>query len=199
MLKIFTMNVSGIDTSDNSVYEKLSEKRREKVDKIKNECSKKQSIGAELLLNTAVSEEMGKIKTPVLWDCGEYGKPYLTDYPDLHISIAHSGDYAVCALSDTEIGVDIQYMRDFNDSVMRRCFTSSETETVKNAADKKSEFYKLWVRKESFAKAVGKGLMLPLGEIPVTDDKITYDGKRYLLINQNFSDKMYKLCVCKCI
>ena len=199
MLKIYTMNVSGIDTADEGIYESLSERRREKVKKLKNERAKKQSIGAELLLITAVSEETGKKEAPVKWDCGEFGNPYLADYPDIHINIAHSGDYAVCAVSDTEIGTDIQYMREFNEAVMRRCFTAEETELVKSAADKKDAFYDLWVRKESFAKAVGRGLLLPLNEISVINDRITYDGNDYSFIKQDFNDKMYKLCLCKCI
>lgn len=197
MLKIYTMNVSGIDTADAEVYEKLSKKRIEKVLKIKNESAKRQSIGAELLLNTAVAAETGA-EFPFKWETGKYGKPYLVDYPDLHINLAHSKDYAVCAVSDTEIGVDIQYMRDFNEAVMRRCFTAEETAIVKSSENKKSAFYDLWVRKESFAKAVGKGLLLPMNEISVINDSIFYEEKEYLFIKQDFADEKYKFSLCKC-
>lgn len=197
MLKFYIMNVSGIDTEDAELYKSLSKKRLEKVLKIKNESAKKQSVGAELLLNKAVSEENGA-KVPVRWECGKFGKPYLVDYPNLHINLAHSKDYAVCAVSDTEIGVDIQYMRDFNESVMRRCFTAEETEYVRSAADVRSAFYNFWVRKESFAKAVGRGLLLPLNEISVINDSVIYEEKEYLFINQPFEDEKYKFCLCKC-
>lgn len=197
MLKIYAMNISGIDTEDGELYEKLSENRRRKVLKLKNESAKKQSLGATLLLNTAMAEENGA-KPPLEVSYGEFGKPYLTDYPGIHINIAHSGEYAVCAVSDTEIGVDIQYMRDFNEAVMRRCFTEKEIKTVKSAEDQKGAFYDLWVRKESFAKAVGKGLYLPLREISVIDDRIIYENKEYLFIKQDFCDDMYKYCLCKC-
>lgn len=36
------------------------------------------------------------------------GKPYLPQYPALHISVSHSGSWFVCAVSSQPVGVDLQ-------------------------------------------------------------------------------------------
>ena len=39
---------------------------------------------------------------------GEHGKPFFQRHPEIHFNISHSGDLVVCAVSDFEIGIDIQ-------------------------------------------------------------------------------------------
>lgn len=190
MLEIYTMSVNEVNFSD--IRGKLSQKRARKLDKIKSESARRQSIAAELVLNRAVGETFPDIKTPVVWDYDEYGKPYLTEYPEVYINISHSGDYAVCAVSDTPVGVDIQLMRECNLNIAKRYLTAEELEYVNGI---KERFYDVWVRKESFSKAVGKGLRLPLKTICVLNDTVCYENKTYKLqMCETYSD--YKMCVC---
>lgn len=190
MLNIYTMNVNEIDFSD--LEGKLSQKRKERLQRIKTEEARLQSIAAELVLNRAVEENFPDIKTPVIWDYDQYGKPYLKDYPDIFINISHSGEYAVCAISSAPVGVDIQFMRECNLKVADRYFTAEEMEYVKDIAER---FYNIWVRKESFSKAVGRGLQLPLKTISVLEDDVFYENKKYKLQMCDIENG-YKMCVC---
>ena len=75
----------------------------------------------------------------------EKGKPYLDkDY----ISISHSGEYVVVAISDFNIGVDIQKIE------YREKVVSLFSEEV---TDEKM-FTRLWTLKESYGKYLGIGL-----------------------------------------
>ena len=189
MLNVYIMNINEVDLSK---PHKISSIRAEKVAKLKKEEMKKQSVAAELLINKGMEELFPDIETPVIWEYDKYGKPYLLNYPDVYMNVSHSGEYAVCAFADTPVGIDIQYMRDVNLNVIDRYFTNEESEYIKSYTEK---FYELWVKKESFSKAVGKGLQLPLKEISVLEDTVLYNGDVYKF-KPHYADKEYKMCIC---
>ena len=102
------------------------------------------------------------------------GKPYLKDYPGVQFNLSHSGGWGVCALSKTAVGVDVEMVRPLRQQVAKRFFTPVEQEWLsKRPAE---EFFRLWTRKESFTKALGKGLTLPLDSFSVLDDVLFRDG-----------------------
>lgn len=81
-----------------------------------------------------------------------HGKPFLAEYPQLHFSISHSGEWAVCVLDEAPVGVDIERIRPINTRrLAKRCFGLSEAMTP-------CEFFDRWTRQESFLKATGIGL-----------------------------------------
>lgn len=190
MIKVYAMNVSGIDISDKALLKKMSPKRMDKLERLKPEKSKRQSIGAELLLNYALKKELN-VKTPVIWDTDENGKLFIPDCT-LNVNLSHSGNYAVCAVSDMQVGVDIQKMDKANMALAQRFFTSEECEFIKTNDD----FYDIWVKKESLIKAVGKGLAIPLSSFSVLGSAAEFKGKIYTFKKYTVCDKEYKLCVC---
>ncbi len=104
------------------------------------------------------------------------GKPYVSEYPDFHFSISHSGDYVVCAFADTEIGCDIQEERTGNDyeRIASRYYTDSENmilNSIKNADQKMHTFYRIWSAKEAYMKFTGLGIREGLTTFSVDPDK----------------------------
>ena len=190
MLDVYTMNVNDIDLSKNW---EISPKRAEKTARLKHDNMKKQSIAADVLINRGMKEKFPNIKTPVIWDYDQYGKPYFTDFPEIYMNISHSGDYTVCVLSDSPVGIDIQHIREVGQNVLKRYFTDEEQEYVGSDIER---FYELWVRKESFSKAVGRGLQLPLKGISVLDDTVFYENTVYEFTVCDI-DKDYKMCISK--
>ena len=81
----------------------------------------------------------------------ENGRPVL-DF--CFISISHSGDYAVCAVADLPVGVDIESMGGFKKREKYMLFTPIESEYI-NRKDSEDRFYTLWTRKEAYIKAKG--------------------------------------------
>ncbi len=190
-MKIYSMNVRAINPSDEKWYRHLSEKRIEKVNRLKKDIHKSQSIGAELLLRRALCE-----KGTVKWDTDENGKLYLTERGDIYVNLSHSGDYAVCAVNDKPVGVDIQKCRKCDIKIADRFFTEKETEYIKNSVDMDDAFFEVWTKKESFVKAVGAGLSMPLNSFSVQGDEITYEGKTYRFTQHRVKDDGYKLFSC---
>ena len=78
-------------------------------------------------------------------------------------------------------------------NVLKRYFTDEEQEYVGSDIER---FYELWVRKESFSKAVGRGLQLPLKGISVLDDTVVYENTVYEFTVCDI-DKDYKMCISK--
>lgn len=194
-MRVYAMNVSGIDPENRKWYKYLSEKRLAKVERLKKTKQKSQSIGAELLLRYAVGQITGKVSN-VKWDTDENGKPYLTEHDGIYVNLSHSGDYAVCAVSDVPVGVDIQHCRECDMKMAKRFFTVEEAEFINKSTDRNSAFFEIWTKKESFVKAVGKGLAIPLNSFSVLTDRIEYDGAVYRFKEYSVSQSGYKLFVC---
>lgn len=93
---------------------------------------------------------------------GSKGKPYILHVP-WHYNLSHSGDYVALAMSDTPVGIDIQQMRSYRDSMVKRFFSAEETAAYENLSsqstrEQKLLFYTLWCRKEAYGKLLGSGL-----------------------------------------
>ena len=117
----------------------------------------------------------------------QWGKPYLKDRKDIHFSLSHSGVWAVCAVSDENVGVDVELPR-CNMAVAKRFFRPEELEGL-DALDRYHQsdaLNRLWTAKEAFLKMLGKGLTLPLDSFTVRL------GEKAELI-QDYTDLPYRL------
>lgn len=95
---------------------------------------------------------------------GEKGKPFIADKENIFFNISHSGDYVVCAVSDREIGIDIEKRAKARMEVAGRFFHKREVLALNALADdeRNNLFYDYWSVKESFLKYIGTGLARPL-------------------------------------
>lgn len=177
----------------------LSPARREKIERIKNKSDKRLSLGAEMLLRYGL-KDAGFDKYPPELYLNVHGKPYLKD-GGIFFSISHSGDYAVCAVSDVELGCDVEKMRPVGLRIARR-FCAEEYERIMSAKpEEQSELlFRCWTLKESFMKAVGRGFSLGLDEFQiVTDDEISVIqsvDERCFSFREFDELKGYKCAVC---
>ena len=121
-------------------------------------------IGAGLLLAHAIRRIHPTCTLPPQTSRGPYGKPFLPSLPEFHFNLAHSRKWAVCAVANHPVGIDIEhlpYMADVID-VARCCLTQEEQRHLfaLPEADQPSTFCKLWTIKESYMKATGLGFQL---------------------------------------
>lgn len=144
----------------------LSDYRRARLAGLKSELARRESLGAELLLRRALGAPEGE---PLRIGVRDGGKPFLPDR-EVFFSLSHSGGFVLCALSDRELGADLQRERRWNESVARRCFAPPEREWILSAADRDAAFHQVWAMKESYIKALGTGLSLPLNSFSVPLD-----------------------------
>lgn len=155
MLRVYYADCRSLPAEPGSLP--LSAYRREKLGRQRAELSRKEGIGGELLLIHALRGRGSGCKLPLQISVTRMGKPYL-DERGLFFSLSHSDGMALLALSDREVGADLQKLSRFKDPVARRAFTAEERELLQSASDPDRAFTRLWARKESFLKALGCGL-----------------------------------------
>ena len=169
-MKIFTMDIRALPYYEESW---LCAERRSRLARFKNEKARLLSLAAELVLIEAVRSVYPDAKLPLRYTRNEHGKPFLTDYPELNFNLSHSGNYAVCVISERSIGVDIQTTDREHEGIAERFFTSDECEYIGESPD---NFFEVWSMKESYLKARGTGMDVPLDSFSVfklTDCRFT--------------------------
>ncbi|MBQ6431775.1 MAG: 4'-phosphopantetheinyl transferase superfamily protein [Oscillospiraceae bacterium] len=150
-----------------AAYASASVERKLKTDRYRFRGDKYSSLGAELLLRHALAG-LGIREFAISY--GEAGKPYLAGRDDVFFSLSHSGCYVLCAVSDREIGADIETVRSVDLKIARRFFCAGEYEHIaaQETEDARRElFFRDWTLKESFLKATGLGLRLPLNQFEI--------------------------------
>jgi len=168
MIRIAYCNVENLDLKKG--YELVSDKRKEKIDFYRFEKDKKLSCGAYLLLQNLLYEE--GITKPE-FETGKYGKAYICNYENVYFNVSHSGKMVCCAISDREIGADVEYNDPTIDlNIAKNYFYNSEYENIMKSANPSNEFFRYWVLKESYMKYTGLGFNLDLDsfEIIIDDD-----------------------------
>jgi len=99
----------------------------------------------------------------IIFDKTASGKPVLKNFPNIHFNLTHSEDIALCVISNTPVGIDVEYLDKNIDylNIAKRYF--SPTEVIHNKLD----FLKLWTQKEAYLKSRGMGISAGLAiEIP---------------------------------
>ena len=125
-------------------------------------------IAARVALRTVLGERLGVAPSEVVFALGAHGKPELPG-SSVRFNLAHSGDRALIAVSDVEVGVDIERLARSSRAVER---TLTEGERAALGPDRHIELLRVWCRKEALAKAIGGGL----GWAPETFDTSRPDG-----------------------
>lgn len=173
------------DETFSSFYEKVSARRQKKINSFRFRKDKNLCLGASALLDVGLRES-GLTEKEMIYSEQKNQKPFFTNHPEIFFNISHSGNYAAAAFSDSEIGIDIEKIKDADLKIAKRFFAEEEYKYLEKISDKEKqnrEFYRLWTLKESFMKVTGLGMSLPLNEfcihindiISVTCDRVNND------------------------
>ena len=107
-IHLYALDVSALD-ADSAVWASfVSPDRRARMAALKNIADRRRSLGAELALHAALARHLDGYAPPPACLRLPGGKPVLRDGRGWHISLAHAGDWAVCALHRAPVGVDIE-------------------------------------------------------------------------------------------
>lgn len=100
-----------------------------------------------------IRESVGDSKAEILRT--DKGKPYLEKGP--FVSVSHTGDIVVVAVSENEVGIDAEKMdREVKkqEEIIQKYFTEKE----KEYATTREKFLEIWTKKESYGKFTGEGI-----------------------------------------
>ena len=167
MVELFVANIQQIAPKAESLISLLDEERQARVLAFGRSAEALRRLAAGLLLHRVFGENTRQAKI----ERGSRGKPSLPDTKPYNLS--HSGDYAVLAVSNGSVGVDLERIRpiDWN-LISARFFHPLERSFLLQSADPLSAFFSIWTLKESYLKAEGLGFsvspasfsILPAGE-----------------------------------
>ena len=158
-----------------AAYAELPEWRRRKCDVFRFEEDRRRSVAAWQLLWQMLTEKGGKAEDLSVTE-NEFGKPAFDPSLGIHFNLSHAGERVMAAVDDGPVGCDVERIVPFDEAVARQCLTDGELAWVKRAQpglDRDRKFIRLWVRKEAYVKAVGRGFSIEpksfsvlLGEFP---------------------------------
>ena len=156
MIKTYIINIRQLE--DEAIFKKMLEfaspYRRQKIALLKNDNDKRRSLGAAIALDKALGG-YGLEERAMEYELGSNGKPFLRYHPEIHFSLSHSKDYAMCSIGSEELGNDIEWVRDGKEKVAERFFAEEELAWIKNAVDLKERderIFRIWTMKESFPR-----------------------------------------------
>lgn len=188
------------DTLTDEEINGLSSERREKAMRYAFSKDRNLSFAAGVALDSAL-KEYGLREKDVLIEYNAFKKPYLKDYPNIHFNLSHSGKKAICVISDREVGCDIEAIKEPYYDIVSRCFSDMEQKFLESTADKKEMFFRIWLAKESFLKAIGSGInddMRRFSAIPNGNTVLLIQNinKRFWTITEE-KEEEYIFAICK--
>jgi 4'-phosphopantetheinyl transferase len=142
----------------------LSGQRREQALKFKHELGQRTCVAAYLLLCEGLQKEYGIIEKPI-FEYGEHGKPSLVGYPHIYFNLSHCREAAICMISDQPVGIDIESIRTFKQTLMDYTMNENEAHQIEQAERPELEFIKLWTQKEAVLKLTGEGITRDLKSV----------------------------------
>ncbi len=164
MTTLYALQVPAPEDAD-ALLNTLSPSRRDRAAAIRHPQARARSVAAGLLLKALLGDKTAELTADSL------GKPTV---PGVHFNLSHSGDWAVCALSDGPVGVDVEQIKAHSHRLTRGTCTPDELARLRTPED----FCRLWAAKESFLKYLGSGLTISPRrvEVDVARGTVTLDG-----------------------
>lgn len=178
----------GIDKFNDEHYtyalKKLSAQRLEYISKFHQQKDRQLSVLAYLLLCYGLNLEYG-IYEPQEFVYSEKGKPYLKNYNNIFFCMSHCKNGVCCALSDSEVGIDIESIRDVRSAIVKRVCSEKECASVENSVSPNREFIRLWTMKEAYLKFTGTGIGVDMRkitqEISECKNMLYYERENYIM------------------
>jgi 4'-phosphopantetheinyl transferase len=150
------------------LHEKASSNKREQIDNIHSIIDKKISLYSDLLVRILACRYLLTQNMDVHFIKNNQGKPYIAEYPNFHFNISHTHNAIAVAVSNAEIGIDIERLRKPELRIAYRYFAPNEVAYIE-AFDSTERFYEVWTKKEAFIKWTGKGLSVSLNSFDTTE------------------------------
>ena len=194
-MKLFKRNIRDISYDEYSFMRYyVSNEKLEKIDKFRFYDDRLRSVCGYYTAVSALAEIEGIPQKEIIISYDENGKPYPLN-SSARFSISHSEDMVVCAVSDREIGVDIEKIKKSRLIVAKRICDideliyifgkepQEEDFAIENRAVQQ-RFFEIWTKKEAFGKMKGFG--------------INYDMKSHNVIDgENILFGDYVIAVCE--
>lgn len=173
----FVKNIDDIDESlVNTCVSFFPEWRKQQMMAYKFSKGRVKNAVAYLLLVKAL-RDVGVFNELPDFYYNEHKKPFLKNYKGWFFNISHCKSAVCCAFSDQQIGVDIEEVREYKESLANYVCNEKELQQLSCSDTKADDFYKLWTQKEAVFKLMGTGITGEIKNILNTDNVIVTSEK----------------------
>ena len=163
----------------------ISGQRREQALKFKYEQGQRLCVLAYQLLKEGLQKEYCITENPI-FEYNEHGKPSIVGHPEIYFNLSHCKEAVICAISNQPIGVDVESIREFNDSLINYTMNDEEKVEIANSDTPAATFIRLWTMKEATSKLIGTGI--------THDVKSLIDTKKYKYTTVERQQYIYTIC-----
>ena len=163
----------------------ISEQRREQALKFKFEQGQRLCVLAYQLLKEGLQKEYGITENPI-FEYNEHGKPSIVGHPEIYFNLSHCKEAAICVISDKPIGVDVESIREFKDSLVNYTMNDEEKAEMASSSNPAATFIRLWTMKEATSKLIGTGI--------TNDVKSLIDTTKYKYTTVERQRYTYTIC-----
>ena len=154
------------------LYDRLDAGERARAERYRMPITRRRFVAARGILRELLGAHPGIPPAQVRFVHNAWGKPEMAGGP--HFNLAHSGDLALYAIAEREVGIDVERIRPLEnlEGLAKRFFSPAESEALQRLPPtlRLKAFLTTWVRKEAYVKARGEGLHHPLTtfDVPVS-------------------------------
>lgn len=185
------------------LLEYVSETKKKQVNKYNRFIDAERTLIGAVMARYALCKRLKIKNSDLVFDLNKYKKPIVIKPNEIHFNISHSGSWVVCVVDDNKIGVDVEIVRPINFIIAKKFFSQKEYTYLLNQNEKMKlkYFYRLWTLKESYIKAEGKGMSIPLNSFTINETnnciQVYDDGKlQDYVFHQSFLDSNTSFAIC---
>lgn len=176
MTEIVSIRVPEFIDSDrySLLLSKISKERNARIGRYKRISDAYRSLLGELLLRATICDYTGISNDDICFVYNNYGKPSLSkdEGSPFSFNLSHSGKWVVliCSNKHLALGVDVEEIKLMDLGIAEGFFCPQEYIDLKakHGKEQLEYFFRLWTLKESYVKALGKGLSIPLNEFSLS-------------------------------
>lgn len=180
----------------------VSKEKRKRLSRFVRKDDFIRSLASDLLVRVLIVNRLNLSNKEIRFTLNDFGKPYL-DGGRIEFNVSHSGEWVVAAVSQFPVGIDVEQIQPVKLDIARRFFSEQEYSDLlaKKGEEQNHYFFDLWTLKESYVKACGQGLSIPLNSFQFSfkagelQFKNNHSSKQ-VFFRQYQLNKLYKLAVC---
>lgn len=162
MTKVYYFNYINNEFEIDSFF---SEYRLNKIKTLTNKIQINRNIQTEYAIKLSLSHFLNCDITEISFKVNEFGKPIL-EHNDLYLNVTNSNDHLFIAISNNNIGIDLEKIDDKHKKISNKIFKVKKEYSTK-------EVIKAFTLKESYIKYYGKSILYDLKSIEIEDNFIT--------------------------
>lgn len=151
MPDVYSISIDTVADVPESILRNRMPLRWERAQKYRLTSDKMRCLGAGILLSAVLGVDEKSI------EYGANGKPFVRG--DMQFNISHGGMYAILAVGNEPLGVDIEPIEAENLSIAPEVLRPDELAWMRQQPLER--FHALWTLKESAMKATGLGFAMP--------------------------------------